>query len=209
MSPYRRRCLMPEETDVPELNVKLEAFDTYTQANCLIECAAAAMLKLCGCVPYYFPTLPKPFIQANVKMGKYPGSSGFCFTENLVCLGNNQGIFNAFASLDTEDGESANEGLTCNCPDDCDEIVYNKEVSSGKLKDNNDALLNTILCTRRTVLSTECWTNYYHDHCFYTMFRKEYRALKTLHRNNFKFFDYWAEDCADRQKTKVLFLASS
>ena len=27
---------MPEETDVPELNVKLEAFDTYTQVLCQI-----------------------------------------------------------------------------------------------------------------------------------------------------------------------------
>ena len=33
MSPTRRRCLLPEETNVPKMNVKLEAFDTYNQVG--------------------------------------------------------------------------------------------------------------------------------------------------------------------------------
>ena len=39
----------------------------------------------------------------------------------------NAGYLNAFASPETEESEEgANEGLTCNCPDNCDQIVYNK-----------------------------------------------------------------------------------
>ena len=31
MSPSRRNCLLPEETNVPEMKIKLEAFDVYNQ----------------------------------------------------------------------------------------------------------------------------------------------------------------------------------
>jgi len=33
MSPSRRNCLFPEETQIPEMNVNLEAFKTYNKVN--------------------------------------------------------------------------------------------------------------------------------------------------------------------------------
>ena len=33
MSPSRRNCLFPEETQVPKMNVNLEAFKTYNKVN--------------------------------------------------------------------------------------------------------------------------------------------------------------------------------
>lgn len=63
----------------------------YLQANCLLECTAAAMLQLCGCVPYFYPAFPQSFIDKNVKLSNYKNSTGFCFFENLLCLSKNRG----------------------------------------------------------------------------------------------------------------------
>jgi len=37
MSPSRRNCLFPEETQVPEMNVNLEAFKTYNKVKAIIQ----------------------------------------------------------------------------------------------------------------------------------------------------------------------------
>ncbi|XP_023321957.1 sodium channel protein Nach isoform X2 [Eurytemora carolleeae] len=130
MSPSRRNCLFPEETQVPEMNVNLEAFKTYNKANCLLECSVAAMLQLCGCVPYFYPDFPKSFIEKHIKLSNYTNSTSFCFLDNLKCLSDtdNRGYLNSYATSGSE-GEGTN-GLNCNCPDDCNQIVYSKETTT-------------------------------------------------------------------------------
>jgi hypothetical protein len=32
-------------------------FKSYTEENCLLECRAKHLLRLCGCLPYYYPRL--------------------------------------------------------------------------------------------------------------------------------------------------------
>ena len=45
------------------MDVKLFAFKNYTKSNCLLECRAAAMLRLCECLIYFYPDLPATFIK--------------------------------------------------------------------------------------------------------------------------------------------------
>ncbi|XP_023321954.1 uncharacterized protein LOC111696554 isoform X2 [Eurytemora carolleeae] len=93
------------------------------EANCLLECTVGAMLQLCGCVPYFYPDFPKSFIEKHIKLSNYTNSTGFCFWDNLKCLSENRGYLNAFATPGTEETD---QGLHCNCPDDCNQVVYSK-----------------------------------------------------------------------------------
>ncbi|XP_023328627.1 pickpocket protein 28 isoform X2 [Eurytemora carolleeae] len=170
MSPSRRNCLLPDETQVPEMNVSLGAFKEYNKANCLLECTAAAMLQLCGCIPYYYPAFPKSFIDKNIKLTTYTNSTGFCHYDNLVCLSMHRGYFNAYATPGTEESYGINLGLNCNCPDDCNQIVYTKEMSNGVLKDNNDALYKNSLCEGG-------WTEDASSICEKTLFKQEFDQL--------------------------------
>ena len=47
MAPEVRGCLTAAEPQYPPLHVELFAFRDYTKSSCLLECRAAAMLRLC------------------------------------------------------------------------------------------------------------------------------------------------------------------
>ena len=45
MAPSKRQCLYPEER-------ALEHFPSYSEPNCVLECAWAGAREGCGCVPW-------------------------------------------------------------------------------------------------------------------------------------------------------------
>ena len=55
MEVLRRNCIFSDEKNVP--NAEVTVFKTYSQENCFLECRAKALLKECGCLPYYYPRL--------------------------------------------------------------------------------------------------------------------------------------------------------
>ena len=90
MNPETRACMDTTETKYEKLKVDLYAFKNYTKANCLLECRAAAMLKKCHCLIYFFPFLPRAFIKQF--MPDYTSSKDIiCDSEQLKCLANNSG----------------------------------------------------------------------------------------------------------------------
>ena len=46
MEPLDRECLSTQEPRSDAMDVQLFAFQNYTKSNCLLECRAAAMLRL-------------------------------------------------------------------------------------------------------------------------------------------------------------------
>jgi hypothetical protein len=44
----------------------------------------------------------------------------------------------SMSALASSDGEGMVEGLDCSCPDNCDEVLYSQEVSSGPFVDTNN-----------------------------------------------------------------------
>jgi hypothetical protein len=42
------------------------------------------------------------------------------------------------SALASSDGEGMVEGLDCSCPDNCDDVLYSQEVSSGPFVDTNN-----------------------------------------------------------------------
>lgn len=45
----QRFCLFPEEREVA-------MSEDYSFSNCLSECRATVITKICGCIPFYYPT---------------------------------------------------------------------------------------------------------------------------------------------------------
>ena len=91
MAPEDRSCLDESETKYEPLGVDLYAFQNYTKSNCLLECRAAAMLKTCKCLIYFFPELPRAFIKQY--MPEYNSSKDIiCNSDQLKCLAENSGI---------------------------------------------------------------------------------------------------------------------
>ncbi|XP_023340883.1 sodium channel protein Nach [Eurytemora carolleeae] len=179
MSQTRRSCLLENEVNVPDLNVNLNVFKSYSQANCLLECQAAATLSLCNCLMYYYPKFPKKFVAANLKQG----NNSACTFDQLQCLVNKTGFLNANVGKTTIKYPGVQDGIVCDCPDDCDQTMYTKEITSAPLRDNNNAWFNKILC-----LKGQCTTSN-------QLFKKEYDAFSKY---------YNGDSCVDETFEKKL-----
>lgn len=51
---HQRYCLFPNEREI-------SLSDDYSFSNCLSECRAKVIVKICGCIPFYYPTFGKTF----------------------------------------------------------------------------------------------------------------------------------------------------
>ena len=138
MDPETRACMDTSETKYEKLGVHLYAFKNYTKANCLLECRAAAMLQKCKCLIYFFPFLPRAFIKQYIP--EYTSSKDIiCDSEQLKCLAehsgnalfrvssNNNEFYTASMSALSEGGQGDMvEGLDCDCPDNCNDVIYSQ-----------------------------------------------------------------------------------
>ena len=136
MYPEDRSCLVGSELKYENLGVELHAFKNYTKANCMLECQAAAMLKTCKCLTYSFPIMPDAFIKQYIPT--YNSSHDiFCY-EDLICIAKLFGMlkhlyevllsmyfYEASMGALSEGGEGMN-GFSCNCPDNCDDVIYSQ-----------------------------------------------------------------------------------
>lgn len=50
LPPEQRNCWFPDEQT-------LRASDRYSYQSCMVECVVETMLKLCGCIPFFYPEL--------------------------------------------------------------------------------------------------------------------------------------------------------
>eukprot|EP00094_Tigriopus_californicus_P002100 TCALIF_02024-PA protein Name:"Similar to Nach Sodium channel protein Nach (Drosophila melanogaster)" AED:0.08 eAED:0.09 QI:38/0.85/0.37/1/0.28/0.5/8/0/589 len=107
--------------------VKMEVFQNYTRANCLLECRAHLMQKTCQCLPYYFPDFTKVW-NKNTE----------CDLEGLECLAKEAVRLNALNVGDKKPDRDSGllDGASCNCPIQCEETIYNTELSQVKAKQN-------------------------------------------------------------------------
>ncbi|KAK2720461.1 hypothetical protein QYM36_004368, partial [Artemia franciscana] len=80
---------------------KLKWLPTYTSASCLLECETEAMMKICGCRPFYYP------VSSNLKS---------CNLRGYPCLAN---VTMMIRRLE----------IQCGCEDACDNIIYHVELS--------------------------------------------------------------------------------
>ena len=92
-------------------------FKSYTEENCLLECRAKHLLRLCGCLPYYYPRLDI-FLHARSSNNNNNGDdnnnnddsfynnnssstsgemlSSTCDLKGLLCLSNASGLIEPF-----------------------------------------------------------------------------------------------------------------
>lgn len=59
----QRYCLFPEEREIA-------MSDDYSFPNCLSECRAKVIIKICGCIPFYYPTFGKIELESALKSCK-------------------------------------------------------------------------------------------------------------------------------------------
>ena len=94
-------------------------FKSYTEENCLLECRAKHLLRLCGCLPYYYPRLDiflhargsnnnnnenyndnndDSFNNNNNNSSSTSGEmlSSTCDLKGLLCLSNASGLIEPF-----------------------------------------------------------------------------------------------------------------
>lgn len=90
MDPLGRDCLSSEEPKSAPMKVELFAFKNYTKSNCLLECRAAAMLRLCECLIYFYPDLPPTFIRKFLPEFMEV-KDAICEGPKLQCIANNAG----------------------------------------------------------------------------------------------------------------------
>ena len=103
-SPKLRKCQFPDEGN-------LQHFAHYSEANCQMECLWKKAYDLCGCKPWYIPTLD---------------GEETCFYLGGICFNN---IINKY-----QKEEKASE-LACDCPRSCDYNAYTLSLAS-KAKEN-------------------------------------------------------------------------
>ena len=85
MDPLDRDCLSSNEPRSASMDVELFAFQNYTKSNCLLECRAAAMLRLCKCLIYFYPDLPATFIRKFLPDFKQ-ARDAICRGPKLQCI---------------------------------------------------------------------------------------------------------------------------
>ena len=85
MDPLDRECLSTQEPRSDAMDVQLFAFQNYTKSNCLLECRAAAMLRLCKCLIYFYPDLPATFIRKFLPVYKQ-ARDAICRGQKLQCI---------------------------------------------------------------------------------------------------------------------------
>ena len=85
MDPLDRECLSTQEPRSDAMDVQLFAFQNYTKSNCLLECRAAAMLRLCKCLIYFYPDLPATFIRKFLPVYK-EARDAICRGPKLQCI---------------------------------------------------------------------------------------------------------------------------
>ena len=98
MAPTRRKCLLTNEIDVPDMHT-MQLFTDYKKSSCQLECKsvennliihyvfttfavrAMSLLKKYNCIPYFLPEPPKKFIKQHLHLEK--GQSVFCSSDQL------------------------------------------------------------------------------------------------------------------------------
>lgn len=107
--------------------VKMQVFQNYTRANCLLECRAHLMQNTCNCLPYYFPDFTKAW-KKNTE----------CDLDGLKCLAREAVRLNALNVGDKKPDQASGllDGASCNCPIQCEETIYGTELSQVKAKQN-------------------------------------------------------------------------
>ena len=128
---HKRKCMMDDE-DLSKYGgtVKNTAFHKYTRRNCIMECISMDIMKMCGCLPYYFPDLGVVWGNSSYKhLGLEHWGDTSCNKKEYICihrlLSNKVDDF----SLDTSSD--------CKCPSDCEETIYYMELSFSKTLQEN------------------------------------------------------------------------
>ena len=110
----QRQCLTADEdlTQYPDINYQV--FAKYNRKACLLECQANRIMKLCNCLPYYYPRFDLVWKNNTA-----------CDFEGLKCLAK----YGDQAKALHVDGSGFLNGSSCNCYSDCDSTTYFTEVS--------------------------------------------------------------------------------
>ena len=83
--------------------VVMQFFPRYSFDNCAVECRMKKTIEICECMPYNFYSSLNTLEMCNV--------------TKIECIQKN------FALLHGLSGDN-DTGITCNCPDDCDDKKY-------------------------------------------------------------------------------------
>lgn len=98
MAPTRRRCLLTNEINVPDMHI-MQLFTEYKKSSCQLECKSVAkkvsffliplsplramsLIKKYNCLPYFFPEPTKKFIKQHLHLKE--GQSIFCSSDQLM-----------------------------------------------------------------------------------------------------------------------------
>ena len=110
----QRQCLTAGEDLSQHSDLNYQVFAKYNRKACLLECQANRIMKLCNCLPYYYPRFDLVWKNNTA-----------CDFEGLKCLAE----YGDKAKALHVNGSGFLDGSSCNCPSDCDSTTYYTQVS--------------------------------------------------------------------------------
>uniref|UniRef100_A0A336M002 CSON008921 protein n=1 Tax=Culicoides sonorensis TaxID=179676 RepID=A0A336M002_CULSO len=107
----QRFCTFPDEQEI-------SMSDDYSFENCLSECRAKVIVKMCGCFPYYYPVFDQKYASVPI-----------CRLKDTPCLYENRRLFqsiqvNSEEMLQTQTDKTSKKGLECDCLPTCSSLKF-------------------------------------------------------------------------------------
>ena len=90
-----------------------------------MECISMDIMKMCGCLPYYFPDLGVVWGNSSFEhLGLNHWGDTSCNKEGYLC------VFKLLAH--TDPAHTLETSSDCKCPSDCEETIYYMELTFAK-----------------------------------------------------------------------------
>ncbi len=106
MAPMRRNCYLPDEK-------VLSFFPSYSESNCLLECAWSLARETCSCVPWH--------------LANYYPDADLCEFHGKRCF--DSIVDKRFDKVENGDGEESGTDCQMECLRDCQNVYYSVKTS--------------------------------------------------------------------------------
>uniref|UniRef100_A0A336MTW7 CSON004713 protein n=1 Tax=Culicoides sonorensis TaxID=179676 RepID=A0A336MTW7_CULSO len=136
----QRFCTFPDEQEI-------SMSDDYSFENCLSECRAKVIVRMCGCIPYYYPVFDEKYASVPTCRLKdtpclYENRSKVSFFQfnslKSVKFHFQLGLFqsiqvNSEEMLQTQTDKTSKNGLECDCLPTCSSLKFYVERFTGNV----------------------------------------------------------------------------
>ncbi|KAI4499622.1 hypothetical protein M0802_005192 [Mischocyttarus mexicanus] len=137
------------ELDDDRMPCKYDESGVYNQQTCISFCKQAYAVKYCGCNPsFLFPSSERPSTTTYFKSSFYTSQSVLsttdrdCNVTDLICLAENNDIFNSYYVLQDKQIADDKPGMICDCPPECEYYFYKPRYTIVPVSESKDITMD-------------------------------------------------------------------